>query len=170
MLGPRSLYASTSSARQDVGHEQYSDPSICVIISYATATSCSPLSHFPFPIPSKTVTPITFVSQDVSKMISYRSCFIGLAVHTLLWVGVVSDSRTCYFPDHTEATNFTECNASATESSCCRNSEACLSNGYCLQQAGLANRITRGACTDSTFSNPGCPSLCTDGKMKVTHH
>lgn len=84
-----------------------------------------------------------------------------------LWITdlTVAQGRQCFFPDHSRAANFTECNAEATQSSCCRDSEACLSNGYCLQTVGLANRITRGACTDSTFSNAACPQECTDGKL-----
>ncbi|EME44197.1 hypothetical protein DOTSEDRAFT_80027 [Dothistroma septosporum NZE10] len=92
-----------------------------------------------------------------------RSVLLVLAAHCLSLRAVLSQSSACYFPDHTDAANFTACDASATESSCCRDSEACLSNGYCLQQTGHANRITRGACTDPTFSNAACPSLCTDG-------
>lgn len=82
----------------------------------------------------------------------------------LLAILALGDSRQCFWPDHSPApSNFTECNAGAAQSACCQNSDACLSNGLCLQQVGFANRIVRGACTDSTFSNAACPAQCTSG-------
>lgn len=83
---------------------------------------------------------------------------------------VRSDSATCYFPDHTPAADFYACNENATYSACCRASEVCISNGYCLQQAGLANRISRGACTDSAFDANACPSQCMDGECTARRH
>ncbi|KAK5113973.1 hypothetical protein LTR62_003096 [Meristemomyces frigidus] len=70
--------------------------------------------------------------------------------------------KTCYWPNHDVATNYTACNAASEQSHCCRVSEICLTNGLCLQTKGLANRESRGACTDQTFSSPACPGACND--------
>ncbi|KAF2161881.1 hypothetical protein M409DRAFT_58662 [Zasmidium cellare ATCC 36951] len=85
--------------------------------------------------------------------------------HTLigaLWLTLLTlaQGRDCFYPDHSRAEDYTQCNAEATQSACCHISSACLSNGLCLSQTEFANRITRGACTDYTYSNPACPSQC----------
>ncbi|KAF7188005.1 hypothetical protein HII31_10677 [Pseudocercospora fuligena] len=79
-----------------------------------------------------------------------------------IFASVALSATTCYFPDGTEAANFTTCNAGAANAACCTSSDACLSNGYCLQQDGLSNRIIRGSCTDKTFDSSACPQQCKD--------
>ncbi|KAK0345507.1 hypothetical protein LTR02_000371 [Friedmanniomyces endolithicus] len=37
-----------------------------------------------------------------------------------------------------------------------------MTNGLCLQTQELANRLSRGACTDQTFSSTACPKVCDD--------
>ncbi|KAK0925466.1 hypothetical protein LTR29_018048, partial [Friedmanniomyces endolithicus] len=71
----------------------------------------------------------------------------------------------CYWPNHNAASgNYTACNAAAPYSSCCRANEVCMTNGLCLQTQELANRLSRGACTDQTFSSTACPKVCDDSE------
>lgn len=74
--------------------------------------------------------------------------------------------QVCYYPDGTEATDHTPCNASASNtptdaSSCCHD----ISNSYC-QDNNLCTwngAMYRGACTDKTWTSPNCPQQCTEG-------
>ena len=72
--------------------------------------------------------------------------------------------KPCYYPDGSIAEDRSACNESAENSACCATAGACLSNGYCLQQAIYTNRIARQACTDPTWTSPSCPYYCADGK------
>ncbi|KAK4619760.1 hypothetical protein CLAFUW4_11038 [Fulvia fulva] len=93
--------------------------------------------------------------------------WVSIAILITLIPCIHAAGAQCYFPDGTEAANYTSCNAAATQSSCCRPTEACLSNGYCFQQTGYANRISRGACTDSSFGSTACPARCRDVAQNV---
>ena len=109
--------------------------------------------------PLTTLAVLTLLSRSLKP-----TAFTRLVLLALLAKRVVSETQ-CYFPDGNKAANFTTCNADATYAACCRPEDACLSNGYCLQQgSSLANRIIRGACTDINFSNSACPSQCRDSK------
>ncbi|EME41182.1 hypothetical protein DOTSEDRAFT_55080 [Dothistroma septosporum NZE10] len=93
-------------------------------------------------------------------------------LHSLLFAALVllssvptiqaATGAQCFFPDGSKAANYTACNAASTESACCKTDEACLSNGYCFQQTSYSNRISRGACTDSSFGSTACPQRCAD--------
>lgn len=125
------------------------------VVPFGLVCSLLPPRSFPFfQLHSRTRT-----QADTTATMSLKTLALGLG---LLSVAQYVQGQTCYWPNHDEAANFTSCNVAATESSCCRPSEACLSNGLCLQTEGLPNRISRGACTDSTFSSSACPSACND--------
>lgn len=76
--------------------------------------------------------------------------------------------QVCYYPDGTEATDHTPCNASASNtptdaSSCCHDT----SNSYC-QDNNLCTwngAMYRGACTDKSWTSPSCPQQCTEGSV-----
>ena len=109
--------------------------------------------------PLTTLAVLTLLSRSLKP-----TAFTRLVLLALLAKRVVSETQ-CYFPDGNKAANFTTCNADATYAACCRPEDACLSNGYCLQQgSSLANRIIRGACTDINFENSACPSQCRDSR------
>ncbi|KAK3073483.1 hypothetical protein LTR53_004917 [Teratosphaeriaceae sp. CCFEE 6253] len=81
----------------------------------------------------------------------------------LLLPGARAQDAPCYWPDHSPALNQTPCHALAAVSWCCFATDACLSNGLCLQQSAVwTNRVGRGACTDSTWSSAACPQYCAD--------
>ncbi|TKA79560.1 hypothetical protein B0A55_02737 [Friedmanniomyces simplex] len=84
------------------------------------------------------------------------------AILALIFVRLAFAEDQCYWPDHSAAVNFTACNAAAPYSSCCRPDQVCMTNGLCLQTQNLANRLSRGACTDQTFSSAACPKVCDD--------
>ncbi|KAK4555762.1 hypothetical protein LTR86_006982 [Recurvomyces mirabilis] len=91
-----------------------------------------------------------------------------IAVLALLCTTQSLAQKQCYWPNHAPAANYTACNAAGDQSHCCRKHETCLTNGLCLQTQGLANRESRGACTDNTFSSPACPQACADGRCPVS--
>ncbi|KAK3674137.1 hypothetical protein LTR78_005984 [Recurvomyces mirabilis] len=93
-----------------------------------------------------------------------------IAVLALLCTTQSLAQKQCYWPNHAPAANYTACNAAGDQSHCCRKHETCLTNGLCLQTQGLANRESRGACTDNTFSSPACPQACADAYDDVTNN
>ncbi|KAK3068754.1 hypothetical protein LTR53_013417 [Teratosphaeriaceae sp. CCFEE 6253] len=85
------------------------------------------------------------------------------ALAPLLLLRARAQDAPCYWPDHSPALNQTPCHALAAVSWCCFATDACLSNGLCLQQSAVwTNRVGRGACTDSTWSSAACPQYCAD--------
>ncbi|KAK1823995.1 hypothetical protein LTR12_001528 [Friedmanniomyces endolithicus] len=88
---------------------------------------------------------------------------LRVATVLLAFLGQAFAESQCYWPNHNAAPgNYTACNAAAPYSSCCRANEVCMTNGLCLQTQELANRLSRGACTDQTFSSTACPKVCDD--------
>ncbi|KUJ12612.1 uncharacterized protein LY89DRAFT_210876 [Mollisia scopiformis] len=76
----------------------------------------------------------------------------------------MANASSCWFPDGqtngaSGSPEFVPCNPSAAQSACCAVGETCVGNNLCLSGNGL---MYRGGCTDKTFSNGACPSLCTD--------
>lgn len=64
----------------------------------------------------------------------------------------------CWYPDGMTQSQDKPCNASAAASSCCNEDDMCLDNGLCLH-FGI---ISRGSCTDKTWTSDSCPRYCTD--------
>ncbi len=64
-----------------------------------------------------------------------------LSSNFLLALALSSDS--CSWPNGAKATNYVVCNPAASQSSCCREGEACLQNGLCYGAIGF---MYRGAC------------------------
>ncbi|KXS95588.1 hypothetical protein AC578_3258 [Pseudocercospora eumusae] len=73
-------------------------------------------------------------------------------------------AQTCYFPDGSkarESDDLRPCNPSSSgHSACCLKTGLCMSNGLCFQQSGWGNRIARSGCTDATWNDPACASVC----------
>ncbi|KAJ5176696.1 uncharacterized protein N7482_002573 [Penicillium canariense] len=67
------------------------------------------------------------------------------------------DTRTCYYPDGTEATGSVPCTPKDT-TSCCGVNNICLSNGYCLDVT-QPFVLARGSCTSQEWGT-GCPGHC----------
>lgn len=71
----------------------------------------------------------------------------------------------CYFPNGVIAPNDTPCRDDTSNSVCCGQGYACLTNGLCqatgeeLQKPG-ATEFVRGGCTDKTWRSSSCPSFC----------
>ena len=91
------------------------------------------------------------------------------SAHFLLLIVSISKASglqqaTCYKYDGTIMDGHNPCNALAPASACCSENDACLSNGYCLQQsAAFANRLGAPSCTDRDWNSPACPLQCADG-------
>ncbi|OOF91479.1 hypothetical protein ASPCADRAFT_509908 [Aspergillus carbonarius ITEM 5010] len=81
-----------------------------------------------------------------------------------LWLVVALGGRlvagtTCYFPDGTEATNYTPCSDDGV-SFCCNENSICLSNGLCtsMHQPYV---LGRGACTSQSWNETSvCDDVC----------
>ncbi|CAM1511754.1 Fc.00g092670.m01.CDS01 [Cosmosporella sp. VM-42] len=71
----------------------------------------------------------------------------------------------CYFPDGALSPNDTPCRDDSTQSTCCGQGYACLTNGIC-QATGeelvksKASEFVRGSCTDITWRSANCPLFC----------
>lgn len=63
----------------------------------------------------------------------------------------------CWYPDgQTPSPADTPCNANASVSHCCNPDSYCLANGLCFG-GGI---ISRGSCTDKSWSDVGCGLYC----------
>ena len=73
-------------------------------------------------------------------------------------------SATCYFPNGDVSPADVACESDATESFCCFNDQACLSNKLCLvnvNETDPQNYIyARGTCTDQNWQSDACPQFC----------
>lgn len=87
---------------------------------------------------------------------------LEIFILTIQLVRVASAVKACYYPDGNQQTADTPCDASAADSHCCGSKDICLSNGLCFQVGGVQS-VTRGSCTDATWSSPACSRLCIDG-------
>jgi hypothetical protein len=76
-------------------------------------------------------------------------------------------SADCYYPDGSNATDYTyePCKSGTGFSSCCIPGEGdlCLSDGLCYYSSG--SYPFRGACTDPTFKSKECPQYCTGSML-----
>ncbi len=107
---------------------------------------------------------VPFVPKQLPHTMPFRTTLRVATVLSLFLEQSFAESQ-CYWPNHNAAFgNYTACNAAAPYSSCCRASEVCMTNGLCLQTQELANRLSRGACTDQTFSSTACPKVCDDSE------
>ena len=72
-------------------------------------------------------------------------------------------SQTCYYPNGSIAPDDRPCNASAQQSACCPQEDACMNNGLCFGASSQRpNVLSRNTCTDSNFQDDACPQYCAD--------
>lgn len=69
----------------------------------------------------------------------------------------------CYYPSGNKQTVDRPCDNSVSESHCCGVNDICLTNGMCFQ-LGDVLLVTRGSCTDQSWSSSACPRECSDSK------
>lgn len=88
----------------------------------------------------------------------YRSSNVLLVLLSSIICSIQAQSTTkqCYYPNKSTSTTDTPCDANADVSACCSPGDLCLANGLCLNYG----RLSRGSCTDSTFSSSQCPQIC----------
>ncbi len=79
-----------------------------------------------------------------------------LSSNSLLTLALTLSSDSCSWPNGAKATNYVVCNPTASQSSCCREGEACLQNGLCYGAIGF---MYRGACAGFVFISH-CSLLC----------
>src|ERR1035438_5940381 len=88
----------------------------------------------------------------------------------LAFVSSTVVTGSCYWPDGTDySTGLEVCDMSSEHSHCCYSQDACLNNGYCLNQnpsgwsqygpGGYGNRLVRVGCTDSTWQSDACKNF-----------
>ena len=70
--------------------------------------------------------------------------------------------RQCWYPDSTTKAPDYPCNGNADQSACCNIDAFCMENGLCLQN-GV---VSRGSCTDPSWSHEACAHQCVDGKTR----
>lgn len=72
-------------------------------------------------------------------------------------------AATCYFPDGDISPADTPCDDEATDTFCCYNKQACLSNKICLTgNVNGVDQYARGTCTDQSWLSGECPNFCLD--------
>lgn len=67
---------------------------------------------------------------------------------------------TCYFPNGTISTDTFPCNTDGHASACCPADSACLDSPLCWTSW---QELTRGTCSDSSWSDSACPAFCETG-------
>ncbi|CAG9982936.1 unnamed protein product [Clonostachys byssicola] len=98
-------------------------------------------------------------------MALFRGWLVPVAI--LLALFPSNSSAACYYPSGKLAPNDTPCRDDTSDSVCCGQGYACLSNGIC-QATGAellkpgATEFVRGGCTDKTWRSSSCPSFCVD--------
>lgn len=130
-------------------------------VSLIYERSCIPLTQVqnrPGNSKKQRILYLTFVTTMKSKI-----CFAVVA--TLLFTTGTS-LKACFYPDGKNATGLIPCRPDAETSHCCREADACLSNGMCFSP-GLGSLVRR-ACTDQTWKSADCPNVCTTGKYCIT--
>lgn len=94
----------------------------------------------------------------------FTSRIARTAAAACLFACAVADPRTCYFPDGSADTidGFLPCNTADTSavSTCCNavNGDRCTPEGICLSGS---NGYWRDMCTDQTWTDPLCITMCT---------
>ncbi|KAF4920251.1 hypothetical protein CGCVW01_v007059 [Colletotrichum viniferum] len=73
---------------------------------------------------------------------------------------VASQTTTCYWPNGSPSTVVKPCPTpqGKAAAACCYDNHYCLTNGLCVDPND--DTLYRGACTDSKFSEEGCPKYC----------
>ena len=72
-------------------------------------------------------------------------------------------AATCYFSDGDISPADTPCDDEATDTFCCFNRQACLSNKICLTgNVNGVDQYARGTCTDQSWVSGECPNFCLD--------
>ncbi|CAI6091816.1 unnamed protein product [Clonostachys chloroleuca] len=98
-------------------------------------------------------------------MALFRGWLVPVAILVALFPS--KPTAACYYPSGKLAPNDTPCRDDTSNSVCCGQSYACLSNGIC-QATGFqllkpgATEFVRGGCTDKTWRSSSCPSFCVD--------
>ena len=81
---------------------------------------------------------------------------------------VLHSAAICYYPDkETVAPQDTPCSDSTSQSTCCGQGYACLSNHICIAtgdelEKANATKYIRGSCTDQRWRSSECPLFCID--------
>lgn len=105
---------------------------------------------------------LSALNYALSSRLRFIYSFLCLSTFVLHSVAI------CYYPDmETVAPQDTPCSDSTSQSTCCGQGYACLSNHICmatgdeLKKAGATNYI-RGSCTDQSWRSSECPQFCID--------
>lgn len=78
-------------------------------------------------------------------------------------------NQTCYFPNQEVADFDIPCTDFTTSDGfvfCCGSGRSCLPEGICSSASGDPY-LSRGSCTDQSWSSPSCPQYCT--QCRFTH-
>ncbi|KAH8422485.1 uncharacterized protein LDX57_000238 [Aspergillus melleus] len=108
-----------------------------------------------------------------------RNHHLLLVVSLLATLVSSTSTQKCYLMDGTSAPSLSPCNppsnttttTTTQHSPCCplrpstKNPAICLTSGLCLSSNGL---IYISGCTDPTWTDPACPSVCPDARTKWT--
>lgn len=87
---------------------------------------------------------------------SYRCSLAPRYVLTILLLLSPTVRSGCYDPTGAFISEDTPCNPKATDSICCGPDSRCLANGICTPTKGDPDLVTRGTCTDSTYTSASC--------------
>lgn len=68
-------------------------------------------------------------------------------------------SANCYSPDRSPVPVDIPCETTGGDTACCSSGAFCMTNGYCLDKM----IVTRGTCTDITWTTPNCALECKNG-------
>ena len=86
--------------------------------------------------------------------------FIALFCTSLI-VSALPDDASCYWPDGSLDADGSPCNISDDESACCAIPDACFGSSGLSYSTGSGGIYQRN-CTDSSFGDSSCPTVCTD--------
>ncbi|KAK3723621.1 hypothetical protein LTR37_001502 [Vermiconidia calcicola] len=92
-----------------------------------------------------------------------RSSISPLYILCALAIPAITAAQRCYYPDGETIAVDKPCDTSAAFSACCNEGAFCLENGLCYGD-GV---ISRGSCTDQSWSDAACASHCTEVSTDV---
>lgn len=92
----------------------------------------------------------------------------SLCCHSISLLLIIIASRVeaiCYYPDGSVSPQDTPCSDQTSESTCCGQGYACLTNNICMAtgaelQKPDASIYVRGSCTDKNWRSSNCPLFC----------
>ncbi|KAI1269832.1 hypothetical protein F5Y18DRAFT_371754 [Xylariaceae sp. FL1019] len=124
-------------------------------VIYATLASNSRAGWHPISFKN------TFYCVPVRLIMNISS---SITAFVLLFLFRLAESI-CYYPDGTVAPQDTPCDDDSSESTCCGQGYACLSNHICQatgeeRHKNGATEFVRGSCTDKNWRSGSCPAFC----------